>query len=161
MIIITGLPCSGTCTLVSGLKQGGLSVSSWDEIKPAKIRKNLKEKICDEVNKVINKNNRECIEVPIIVIKKIEGQHKFILVERNLNDTFTSMEKVFKKEPHKVLIELNLREAKRYLKKEKKDVIYLDYNELMHNPEIELEKIKNIIPDFDKAVIEVKLKSKK
>ena len=50
---------------------------------------------------------------------------------------------------------------KKYLKKEKKDVIYLDYNELMHNPEIELEKIKNIIPDFDKAVIEVKLKSKK
>ncbi|KKK98033.1 hypothetical protein LCGC14_2646820, partial [marine sediment metagenome] len=32
MIIVTGLPCSGTGTLVSALKQGGLFVERWSEI---------------------------------------------------------------------------------------------------------------------------------
>jgi len=157
MIIVTGLPCSGTRTLVSALKQGGIDVSTWDEIKPVKIE-DCKKKIKEEINKIISENQKDCIEVPLIVSRKIEGQHKFILVERNLKTCFASIEKAFKKEPHKVLLELNLRETKRFLKKEKKDVIYIDYDLLLQNPEKELEKIKNIIPNFSETINEIKKK---
>ena len=149
MIIVTGLPFSGTRILMEAMKCGGLKTAVWKEIKFDK-KESIKQKAIAKTIETVNNDQNECIEIPIITIKHIEGQHKFIVVERNLNECFELIKKNFNKEPNKTLLELYLKDVKRYFKIQKKDVTYMRYNKLTRD----LKKIKYLIPSFDRAVKE-------
>jgi hypothetical protein len=156
MIIVTGLPRSGTSMIMQILEKGGLSIATdnkrvADEHNPKGYYEI--EKVVDYINKkeqCASDNNSECcIKVLSPFLKKIEGDHRFIFVERNLDECFASMRKMLKKEPAKFPMMRHLKEIKEHLKD--KDVIYVNYNEIIETPDIGLLPLKNLIPHFEEA----------
>ena len=132
MIIVSGIPFSGTSIMLQKLKKGGL------EIVPDLTATNA-----------ISGDNTKAAILPSLELKHLEGQHQIIFMEREPEECFACMKRKMKKEPHKSAFKTHLVDIKRYLKK--KDVHYIDYKGLNINPKKELKKVESLIPNFKKA----------
>ena len=140
MIIVSGLPFSGTALMVQVLKNGGLTEFPLE-------KKNLSIDF-SFINNNINKT--EYTTLPSIFLKKIEKDHIFIFMERNIEECFSFMKNKMGKEPHKNSFKLHLQDIKRYLKN--KDTIYINYSKTIKEPNKELKKIEHLISNFEKAI---------
>jgi hypothetical protein len=154
MLIVTGLPYSGTDTLVSALKHGGLSTITWGKLANKTTNK---QEIANIVNELIKQNEIDCIELPSFFLKGIEGQCKIIFIERDIIKCFNIIREKMKKEPDENMFKLHLKNVKRHFKEENKNVIFLKYNNIFQNAELELNEIKNLIPNFKKTTKMIKL----
>lgn len=133
MIIVSGIPFSGTSIMLKKLKKGGLEIIPDLKVKDA-----------------ISGNNAKAAFISALELKQLKGDHQIIFMNRNLKECFSSMERRIKKPPHKSAFEVLLANLKRHLKKSK-NVFNIDYINMELNPKTELEKIKHLIPDFEKA----------
>ena len=132
MIIVSGIPFSGTSIMLDKLKKGGL------EIIP-----DLK------ASNAISGDNTKAAFIPSLELKALKGDHHIIFMNRPLKECFFCMKKQLGHEPHKSAFEIHLKDIRKYLKLK---IFYLiDFNKLTTSPEKEMEKIKHLIPYFKKA----------
>ena len=133
MIIVSGIPFSGTSIMLQKLKKGGL------EIIPDLTATNA-----------ISGDNTKAAILPSLELKQLKGDHQIIFMERDPKECFACMKRKMKKEPHKSAFKMHLKDLKRFLNK--KNVYYIDYKKLNIHPEKELKKIESLIPNFKKAI---------
>ena len=152
MIVVSGLPRSGTSMLMQILSRGGLQCIS-DNKRPADEHNpngyfEIKE-IGQHLSIYQHYGNNCCIKLLSPFLKKIENNHIIIFIERNLEECFASMQKMLNRKPAKDAFKKHLKDIKKYLKN--KNVIYINYNKIITNPDKGLKPIKHLIPNFKEA----------
>ena len=157
MIIVTGLPRSGTSLMMNILKAGGLELSE-DKKRGPDINnpkgyfevENIGGKIKE--NPAYLEGKRGCIKIlsPFLKNLKIGEKDIIIFMERDLEECFLSMGKMSKSsltEEERKAFQRHLGNVKRDL--EGKNIVYISYNLLLENPRKELMKLKGILPPSD------------
>ncbi len=159
MIIVSGFPRSGTSMMMKILEKGGL--------KPIKDNIKIKESNpngCYETVGIttyppdwrIDSKEGNCRKIVAPHIMRMKGSYPIIYMTRDLDEVIASFAKLItdtlkvKSSPAKWAYKYLLGIMKGWLKD--KNVIYMDYNKIMENPEKELEKLKDLLPNFEEAV---------
>jgi len=155
--IVSGLERSGTSMLMQILKAGEIPISFDESRKPDE--NNPKGYYELEGGKIINKLiegtfpleefKGKFIKVTAFGLKFLPpGKYKIIYSERNIEEILDSMEKMIGKkdsnreETKETFIKLNNMIKSVILEREDMDVIFLNYNQTLTNPEENINKIK-------------------
>jgi len=152
MIIISGLPRSGTSMMMKIMEAGGLKVVTDGRKKPTNANPNgFYEFGGMEYHPEwwVEKAEGDCIKVLVPQVNKLKGsKDKFIFMHRDLTEIADSFNTMHRADTWAMS---HLRGAALDWMKDK-DVVHLNYNLLMENPAAELGKIKDLLPDFNKAL---------
>ena len=140
MIIVSGLPFSGTALIRQILKRGKLT-----ELPLGEITANHNFSYINDFPE-----NDKYTVIPSFFLKRLNDNHKIIFIERNLEECFFLMEKRMKKEPHKDSFRLHFYNIKSFLKS--KYTIFLNYSRVIEKPLDELKEIKPLISNFEKVI---------
>jgi len=159
IIIVSGLPRSGTSMMMEMLEKGGLEVLTDevrkpDEDNPKGYYEYERVKQLPEDTDWLNKAKGKAVKVLGELIKHLPDNYEYniVFMERNLEEIIESQTKMLKrkgKDPEDISKE-ELRETfKNYRKILKKqissnpgmEVIYVDYNDIMSHPEPVIESI--------------------
>ena len=156
-IVVSGLPRSGTSMMMKILERGGLKPVIDDRKKPTNANPNgfYEYGGMEFFPEWWLEKEGDCIKVLIPQVKRLNGDCKYIFMHRDLEETADSFNCMHRAD---IWAFNNLmHEAMQWAKD--KNVIHLNYNRIMENPEHELSKIKDIIPNFQEAlkVIDPKL----
>jgi len=152
MIIVSGLPRSGSSMMMQVLEKGGLKPVTDGRKKPT----NANPKGFYEFGGMefkpewwVDEGKGDCIKVLVPQVKQLGNRKvKYIFMMRDIEEVADSFNRMHRTD---IWAMSHLRgDAMNWLKD--KDVIYLNYNRIMENPRLELEKIKDLIPDFEKAL---------
>ncbi len=155
MIIVSGLPRSGTSLMMNILNKNNIRPLT-DKKRKADIHNPKGYFEIKDIGKKLEKNpnflegKTGCVKVLSLFVNKIKGNHKIIFMERKLEEIFSSMEKMSGEkvlEKEKKSFKKHLEKIKKRLKSEK--VVYINYNNLIKNPREELRKLKKFIPEID------------
>ncbi len=149
-IIVSGLYRSGTSMLMKILEQGGLTAIKDDYKCAGKANPNgfYEYREMQHFPEWCLEKEGDCIKVLVPQIKRIKGNHKIIFMHRDLQEIIDSISKM--QDASMWAYSHLLGDSLQWLKD--KDVIHLDYNRIMENPRMGLERIKDLIPNFDEAV---------
>jgi len=158
MLVVTGLARSGTSLMMQILKANGLGIVTdgrrkADEHNPKGYFEieNIGKKLEEDPNRYNDKKG--CVKVLSLFItdlKKSSKKHTYIFMERELGEIFASMEKMSGEPMWKELREhfiKYLEFTKELLEDE--HAVCINYNNLIENPEEELEHLKKVIPEMD------------
>jgi len=160
IIIVSGLPRSGTSMIMQVLEAGGLAVASDGKRKPDE--NNPKGYL--EVENIIDKVKAEprCIfDFEGKVLKVIAyglqflppGDYSVIYLERNIEEVLDSMEKMMgasdeeREKTKKAFIRLNEKTKEEIKKRRDMRILFVDYNQILSQPRENLEKIHHFLKD--------------
>ena len=137
MIIVTGLPRSGTSLMMQMLQKSGIPIVTDNERQP------------DENN---TKGYLEHKGKAIKIVSPNLVSSKYIFMERDFEEIMMSMEKMMGHKPNREGWELQFKKAKEFMAD--KDVTYVNYNNLVNNPEEEIKKLPMVtdISAIDKSL---------
>jgi len=173
--IVSGLERSGTSLLMQVLEAGGIPIAfdnsrnedinnpkGYFELEGGKIINKLEDNEFD-----FSKYEDKFIKITAFGLQFLENKKCFIIFsERNIEEILDSMEKMSKKEfdrneTKELLLKLLYKTKLTIYKNPNWSVVFIDYNNLIKNPDEELKLIKNYFIDFDvekaKKVIDKKL----
>lgn len=159
IVVVSGLPRSGTSMMMQMLNKGGLDVLT-DEKREADIS-NPKGYFEYEPVMSIHKNNvwlKEArgksvkIVAPLLKHLDVQYRYKIIFMTRDLNEVVKSQQVMIGRSPEELPVKL-LDAFKRQLKKVEvwKDsepgveLMYLDYKDVLNNPEGAVDKVESFI----------------
>jgi len=166
--IVSGLERSGTSMLMQILENGGISMQFSDD-RPADEH-NPKGYYELEGGKIINKlmegsfpfdtYKGSFIKITAYGLKFLpQGKYKIIYSERNIEEILNSMEKMAdindqnREETKDIFLKLNTLIKNLIRSREDCDVLFVDYNMFMKNPQSEILKIPEFL-DIDDADID-------
>ena len=155
MIIVSGLPRSGTSLMMNILYHNGMKIFTDGKRMPDESNpkgyfeiEEIGEKIKRDSSFLEGKNG--CVKILSLFLEHIRGDHKIIFMERDLDENFASIEKMSGEpvsDEEKTAFKKHLIEIKKRLGG--KDVVYISYNALIESPESELMKLKKFLPQLD------------
>jgi hypothetical protein len=154
--LVSGLERSGTSMLMQILNAGGAPVA-FDSTRPSDLN-NPKGYYELEGGKIINKLmdgtfplkefQGKFVKITAYGIKYLpKGYYKIIYSERNIDEILDSMEKMAgikdpkRQETRDIFIKLNNMIKKTINEREDIDVLYVNYNDIISEPEIHIQKI--------------------
>jgi hypothetical protein len=160
MIIVSGLPRSGTSMMMLILKNNGLDILDDNSKSPDFHNKNgyfeidkIGEKIKNNNNFILG-NKDKCLKLVSNFLKnlpKIENhQYKIIFMERNFFEIFISMEKksgkkLDPKDKRDLIVHID--QIKKEIKKRDDfNFIFINYNNMIKDPKKEIEKLIEFLP---------------
>ena len=147
LIIISGLPRSGTSMMMRIFEQSGCKVIHDRSLYWAdKHNPNGYYELRD-ISKI--KDIEGTIKVASQHIRKIKSNNRIIHIERDFKEIMMSMESAYREQPNEVEWKKHIKRVKTYLKD--RNVTYLNYNKILNNPKKELTKIKDLLSDFKEA----------
>lgn len=158
--IVSGLPRSGTSMLMQALKAGGLPIAEDGIRKPDE--NNPKGYL--EIESVIDKlrDNPEFVfEFEEKVLKVIafglqylpRGNYKVVYMDRNIEEILDSMEKMMKAKDEdregtkSAFMKLNAKTKNDISQRDDMDVLFVNYNEILSDPEEHLGKVRRFFGD--------------
>ncbi len=149
-IIVSGLYRSGTAMFMKILEQGGLTAIKDDYKCASKANPNgfYEYREMQHFPEWCLEKEGDCIKILIPQIKRIKGNHKIIFMHRDLQEIIDSISKM--QDASMWAYSHLLGDSLQWLKD--KDVIHLDYNRIMENPRMGLERVKDLIPNFEEAI---------
>ena len=158
--IVSGLERSGTSMLMQILQAGDISIS-YDDLRK---KNNFNQKGYFEleggkiINKLIsgnfdfNKYKGSFIKITAFGLKYLPlGKYKIIYSERNMDEILTSMEKMASLKDDernitkKSFLKLNNKAKETLVMRPDIDVLFLNYNKIISNPKLEIEKIPKFL----------------
>lgn len=169
--IVSGLERSGTSMLMQILTAGGLEISFDDSRKPDK--NNPKGYFELEGGKIINKlmdgsfpldkHKGKFIKITAYGLKFLPpGKYKIIYSERNIEELLDSMEKMAgikdenRAETKETFLKLNDMIKDKISFREDIEVLFVNYNNILSDPEVNIKKISDFLGlsdnDFKKMV---------
>ena len=175
--IVSGLERSGTSLLMQVLEAGGAPVAydksrEPDAHNPRGYFELEGGRIINKVMKGTFKFDRysdKFIKITAFGLKHLpEGDYKIIFMTRNLDEIVDSQHKMYEskvplsREDTKELLDKLLSKTKKELKNRKDvKILYVNYNRLINQPDVQLKSIKRFLGDFDiekaKRVIDTNL----
>ena len=162
ILLITGLARSGTSMMMQILKAGGVpiitdNIRTPNESNPRGYYE--VEGISKKIN-MIRKYGAVKLLSPYLINIKDFSKFIIIFMQRDLQEIVTSQHKMlgfphsyddYRKLRDITLYRNHLIEMEIILKREKAEVIYVNYNKVLENKQ-ELRKIKHLVEDFKKAI---------
>ena len=157
MIVVSGFHRSGTSFMMRGLTKGGLvpiaEINNSSDANPNGIYEPIG--IGQNPDWRMDETQGDCIKIVVPFILRVTKPCTIIFMVRDFDEIITSVSKLNGEEGKERKVAkwayhclLNI--VQKYLSDKK--VIYVDYNKVMENPKKELEKIKHLVPYFDKLV---------
>jgi len=171
IVIVSGMPRSGTSMLMKALKDGGLepltdgvrtpnedNPNGYFEYEPVKNLKNDNSWMKDAIGKSVKIIYKHLNLLPT------DYQYKIIFVERNIDEIISSQKKMlinmgkkntFSNQVLKIVFEKEIQKTKQWLLKNKFEVLYVWYNLILSDPKKQMERVKNFVEsdvDLDKMV---------
>lgn len=167
--IVSGLPRSGTSLIMQILKAGGLPVATDEKREPDESNpkgymeiKSIIDKLRDNPDFVFNFEEKVLKVVAYGLQYLPVGNYKVIYIERNIEEILDSMEKMMgakdeEREGTKAaFIKLN-EKTKAYIKKrEDMQILFLNYNEILHSPKKPIEDIHHFFGEKSLDLTEMK-----
>lgn len=174
IIIVSGLPRSGTSMMMRILDKGGVPVLT-DNIRKAD-KDNLKGYYEYERVKQLDRDTEwlfqaECKAVKIIsaLLKHLPMDHEYkvIFMERDINEILASQRKMMERrgeeiqlasdEVMKGLFEKHISNVKEFLKERGIETLYINYNDVLDDPIENVQRVNEFLPwDLDiERMIEV------
>lgn len=172
MIIVSGLARSGTSLMMGMLEAGGIpvftdGVRQADESNPKGYREieAIGEKLLTN-NYYLSGRGLGCCKVLSPFLRQLSGNHRVILMERNIGEVAASMEKMSGTPvtaEQRAALEKHVEGTKQYLngrdefqiprcsssRPSSLSTIYINYNQLVTDPRPEIEKLGFFIPELD------------
>ena len=173
--IVSGLERSGTSMLMQILEAGGVPMA-FDTASRPPDDNNPKGYFELEGGKIINKlientfalteYQGQFIKITAYGLKFLPpGNYKIIYSQRNIEEILDSMEKMAKvrddsrEETREVFVKLNRMIIKLIQEREDADVLFVNYNEIVADPQKEIKKIYNFLDsqelDLEKMIASV------
>ncbi len=150
MIVVSGFPRSGTSMMMRILEKGGLvpiaEIDNPSDANPNGLYEPIG--IGHNPDWRIDETQGDCIKIVAPFIRKVKKQCTTIFMLRDFDEIIASYSKYAN--PAKWAYNHLLSVVVDLIKD--KNVIYVNYNKVMENPEKELSKIKHLVPYFDKAL---------
>jgi len=162
IIVVSGLPRSGTSMMMRILEKGGVSVLT-DNIRKAD-KDNLKgyyefEKVkqLEEDTSWLNSAEDKAVKIISALLKHLSSEHKYkvIFMERDIDEILASQKKMMErrgKEEDKIpnemmarLFEKHLKEIKEWLSDNSIETLYVNYNDVLDEPLPHLRKINEFL----------------
>jgi len=173
IIVVSGLPRSGTSMMMKMLEAGGVPVLTDEIRKPDED--NLKGYYEDERAKTLHKDNSWIKDAEGKAVKIIsyqlphlpgEYQYKILFMERKIEEVLASQRKMMERrgeasddisdEEMAAIFEKHLREIAHWLRKQKNiETLYVNYNETLKDPKAtasEVTKFLDLDLNIDKMV---------
>ena len=158
--IVSGLPRSGTSLLMQSLKEGGLPVAADGIRKPDESNpkgylevESIIDKLRDNPEFVFNFEDQVLKVVAYGLQYLPSGNYKIVYMERNIEEVLDSMEKMMnstdkEREGTKLAFEkLNEKTKSDISQRQDMDVLFINYNEILSNPEEQLAKVHSFFED--------------
>lgn len=158
--IVSGLPRSGTSLLMQSLKEGGLPVAADGIRKPDESNpkgylevESIIDKLRDNPEFVFNFEDQVLKVVAYGLQYLPSGNYKVVYMERNIEEVLDSMEKMMdstdeEREGTKLAFEkLNEKTKSDISQRQDMDVLFINYNEILSNPEEHLAKVHRFFED--------------
>jgi len=155
MIIVSGLARSGTSLMMRMLQSGGIEVFTDRVRKPDEHNTHGYSEV-EDIGKKLEENPyflsdiTGCCKVLSPFLRHLQGGHKIIYMERDLEEVAASMEKMSGipvTPDERAALGRHVESMKDYLKG--KDVIYVNYNNLVTTPGLECNKISDFVPELE------------
>ncbi len=160
--IVSGLPRSGTSLLMQALQAGGLPVATDGKRKPDEDNpkgyveiESIIDKLRDNPEFVFNFEDQVLKVIAYGLQYLPRGNYKVVYMERNIEEVLDSMEKMMgakdeEREGTKAaFIKLDEKSKVNISNREDMDVLFVNYNEILSNPEEQLEKVHRFFEDKD------------
>lgn len=173
IVVVTGLPRSGTSLMMQMLEAGGVEVLTDgvrkpDEDNPRGYYEFERVKRLPEDTGWLDEAEGKAVKVVSMLLDKLPGDrnYKVIFMKRKLEEVLVSQAKMLRRlgkpyrpEDDRKLLEVfrkHLRELERWVARQKNmDVIYVSYNEIIEEPRVNAERINRFLGgglDIDKMV---------
>ena len=155
MIIVSGLARTGTSLMMSMLEAGGIKPYT-DGAREADINNIHGYREVHEIGKKLEADGQflsdkeGCCKVLSPFLRHLQGGHRIVYMERDLGEVAASMRKMSGKPVtprQQLLLRKHVEGTKNYLKG--RDVIYVNYNNLVINPREETEQLQTFLPELD------------
>lgn len=154
--IVSGIERSGTSMMMQILSNGGIPVTFDEKRKPDENNPKGYYELAGGkiINQLINdsfpfnKYLGTFIKITAYGLKFLpKGNYKIIYSERNINEILDSMEKMAqitdenREETKEIFLKLNQMIKQKITGRSDCDVLFMDYNNILKNPETEIKKI--------------------
>jgi len=173
MIIVSGLPRSGTSLMMGMLEAGGIEVFTDgvrqpDEHNPKGYREvdEIGKKLAADHNYLNRAGNHTCVKILSPFLRHLGGSHRVIYMERDMDEIAASMQKMSGQPvtgAQRAALERHVEATKQYLHDRDEmhvsgcsssapsslATIYINYNQLVTEPGPEIEKLGFFIPELD------------
>ena len=159
LTVVTGLWRSGSSMMMQILEASGLNTirhyfnrDEFNERGYYEIDENLAPRIYTEI--ASDQHPNSCVKVLIPFLKKnqiINLADNVIFMQRNYDEIIASTEKKFGRSPYKRRLQILEKEAKEFLAEQHIRPFFLNYNEIIEDPESALKPIKFLLKEFEAA----------
>lgn len=160
IIIVSGLPRSGTSMIMQVLEAGGLPVAADGKRKPDESNpkgylevESIIDKIKAEPRRIFDFEGKVLKVIAYGLQFLLPGDYSIIYVERNIEEILDSMEKMMgakdeeREKTKKAFIKLNEKTKEEITKRKDMRILFIDYNQVLSNPRENLEKIHSFLQD--------------
>lgn len=160
IIIVSGLPRSGTSMIMQVLEAGGLALATDgrrvpDESNPKGYFEveGIIDKIKAEPRRIFDFEGKALKVIAYGLQFLLPGDYLIIYVERNIEEVLDSMEKMIgakdeeREKTKKAFISLNEKTKQEITKRKDMRVLFIDYNQVLLNPRENLGKIHRFLKD--------------
>jgi len=160
MIVVSGLPRSGTSLMMGMLEAGGVPVFT-DNVRGPNIHNPKGYREVEEIGKKLAEDNNylsrdktlTCVKVLSPFLRHLGGSHRVIYMEREIGEIAASMQKMSETPVtslQKDALEKHVENMKQYLNSHiLLETIYINYNQLVTDPRPEIEKLGFFIPELE------------
>jgi predicted AlkP superfamily phosphohydrolase/phosphomutase/tetratricopeptide (TPR) repeat protein len=159
IVIVSGLPRSGTSLMMQMLEKGGLDMLIDDKRKADKSNpKGYYEfepvMSIHKDNSWLDKARNKTVKIVAPLLNHIDGQYRYkvVFMTRDLDEILKSQQIMRRKDPNVLPIKLynSYREILKFVNAWKDrqpgvEIIYLDYSEVLENPEVAVTKIESFL----------------
>ncbi|MEX0998199.1 MAG: alkaline phosphatase family protein [Flavobacteriaceae bacterium] len=165
IIIVSGLPRSGTSLMMQMLDMGGIEILTdnkriADESNPKGYYEYEPVMSIHKDNSWLERSKNKSVKIVAPLLKFLDPQYRYkiIFMKRDLNEVIKSQRKMIGKDPDTIPIRLynsyikQLQSISRWKMKEPGvELVYVDYNELINNPNEIIQKVESFVGvDLDK-----------
>lgn len=160
--IVSGLPRSGTSLLMQALQAGGLPVATDGKRKPDEDNpkgyveiESVIDKLRDNPEFVFNFEDQVVKVIAYGLQYLPHRNYKVVYVERNIEEVLDSMEKMMgakdeeRESTKEAFIKLDEKTKVSISNREDMDVLFVNYNEILSNPEEQMRKVHGFFKDKD------------
>jgi hypothetical protein len=160
IIIVSGLPRSGTSMIMQVLEAGGLAVAADGKREPDESNpkgyfevESIIDKIKAEPRRIFDFEGKVLKVIAYGLQFLLPGDYSIIYVERNIEEVLDSMEKMMgakdeeREKTKKAFIKLNEKTKEEITKRKDMRILFIDYNQVLSNPRENLEKIHRFLQD--------------
>ncbi len=161
IIVVSGLPRSGTSMMMQMLRAGGITLIT-DEKRPADEHNPYgyfefeKVKDLEQDNKWLNDHQGKAIKILFHLLKFLPGNlsYKIIFIQRDLNNVLNSQNKMLQgygkplqdKNIVNSIFEKASQEIEQWIKKQKNmQVLFINYADVLNKPDGNAEKLKTFL----------------